>query len=152
MYIGANFHYLHGFDYEHFEPTARLDTDTQGLLTVNPAKGLPVTIVADDLEQRDRVRHRRRASPAWSAHGNSEFGVNGIANRIDWKDAERTNYVLDSLFTGGEFNDFPLCRWRRSAWSYRWTCGPTRRTTPEPGRRITEFGHGYNGTSLPRRL
>src|SRR4029079_5401742 len=44
LYVGANVHYLHGFNYEHFEPTARLDTNAQGLLFVNAAKGLPVTI------------------------------------------------------------------------------------------------------------
>ena len=34
-------------------------------------------------------------------------GVNGIANRMDWTGVERTNYVLDSLFSGGEFIDLP---------------------------------------------
>ena len=41
LYVGANFHYLHGFGYEHFLPAARLDTNAQGLLFVNPALGLP---------------------------------------------------------------------------------------------------------------
>lgn len=47
LYVGVNYHYLHGFDYEHLQPAARLDTDSQGLLTVNVAKGLPVTIRAE---------------------------------------------------------------------------------------------------------
>ena len=39
LYIGANYHYLHGFRYENFEPDARLDTNAQGLLTINPSRG-----------------------------------------------------------------------------------------------------------------
>src|SRR5262245_47278091 len=39
IYIGINYHFLRGFHYEHFEPQARLDTNAQGLLTVNPTLG-----------------------------------------------------------------------------------------------------------------
>ena len=54
LYIGANYHYLHGFQYEHFEPEARLDTNANGLLTVNLSQGLPVSIL--------RIRRRRGAA------------------------------------------------------------------------------------------
>ena len=76
------------------------------------------------------------------------MGVNGIGNRIDWTGAERTNYVLDSLFAGGEFNDLPTIpvddvrvelpvdvRGNGSYNAVRWMA-------------VTEFGHGFNGTSL----
>jgi hypothetical protein len=45
LYIGANYHYLHGFSYERFEPEARLDTNAQGFLFVDISKGVPVSIV-----------------------------------------------------------------------------------------------------------
>jgi hypothetical protein len=75
-------------------------------------------------------------------------GVNGIANRIDWTGVERTDYVLDSLFGGGDFVELttiPIADQRvelpvdvRGNAAYNapaWTV-------------ITEFGHGYNGTSF----
>ena len=76
------------------------------------------------------------------------MGVNGIGNRITWTGVERTSYVLDSLFAGGEFNDLPTV-----------PVGDVRVELPVDVRgnasydagkwmAITEFGHGYNGTSL----
>jgi hypothetical protein len=76
------------------------------------------------------------------------IGVNGIANRIDWTGVERTDFVLDNLFTGGDFvelttvpvadqrHELPVdvrgnAAYNAPAWSA-----------------ITEFGHGYNGTSF----
>ena len=56
LYVGANYHFLRGFNYEHFEPNARLDTNAQGLLFVNPSKGLPVTIDRSTSTQRNRLR------------------------------------------------------------------------------------------------
>ena len=106
LYIGANYHYLHGFRYENFEPDARLDTNAQGLLTINPSLGLPVTITrSTSTEGRGFAVDVGVAAVIgpWEAG----VGVNGIANRIDWRDVERTDYALDSLFTGGEFVDLP---------------------------------------------
>ena len=76
------------------------------------------------------------------------FGVNGIGNRINWTDVERTNYVLDSLFAGGDFIDLPTV-----------TVGDERVELPVDVRvngsynadqwtGITEYGHGYNGTTF----
>jgi hypothetical protein len=147
LYVGANYHYLHGFVYEHFEPAARLDTNSQGLLFVNLSQGLPVQI------QRTTSGSGRGFAidtgvAAVVGPWEAGLGVNGIANRIEWDDAESTNYVLDSLFSGGEFNDLPTdlvgdvrvelpvdVRGHARYNADRWTA-------------LTEFGHGYNGTTI----
>lgn len=147
IYVGMNYHYLHGFDYEHLQPAARLDTDAQGLLTVNLAKGLPVTIARTTASSGSGLAIDAGVA---TVVGPWEFGagVNGIANRIDWTDVERTNYVLSSLFSGGEFIDQPTV-----------SVGDVRVELPvdfrlnaayDPGRwtGLAEFGHGYNGTSF----
>jgi hypothetical protein len=147
LYIGANYHYLYGFRYEHFTPNARLDTNAQGLLTINPALGLPVTIVRDTSTDGTGFAIDMGVGAVlnrWEVG----FGVNGIANRINWTSMERTNYVLNSLFAGGEFVDLPpvpvadvrleLPVDVRANVTYNapaWTA-------------ITEYGHGYNGTSF----
>jgi hypothetical protein len=147
LYVGANYHYLHGFEYQQFEPDARLDTNAQGLLVVNPALGLPVTITQHEsnsgtgfaLDVGGAVLINR-----WQVG----FGVNGIANRINWTDVERTSYVLDSLFTGGEFQDLdpelvedievelPVDVRANAAYSF------------DDSTAIVEFGQGYNDTTV----
>jgi hypothetical protein len=147
LYIGANYHYLHGFRYENVEPDARLDTNAQGLLTVNPSLGPPVTV----------LRTTSTDGRGWAIDVGAAavvdrwqvgVGVNGIANRIDWTNMERTDFVLDSLFGGGDFVELTTvpvadqrvelpvdvranAAYNAPAWSV-----------------ITEFGHGYNGTSF----
>ena len=147
IYIGANYHYLHGFNYEHFEPNARLDTNANGLLTINPSLGLPVTITRTDAESGTGFALDAGIAAVvdrWEVG----LGVNGIANRIEWKDAKRTLYVLDSLFTGGEFNDLPSV-----------PVGDTEVELPVDVRAnvaynanvwtaVAEYGHGYNGTTF----
>lgn len=147
LYVGANFHYLHGFNYERFEPSARLDTDAQGLLFVDPAKGLPVGIV-----RTTSSNGRGFAIDAGMAAVIDKWevgvGVNGIANRIDWTGVKRTNYVLDSLFAGGDFVDLPTA-----------SVDDTRVELPVdvrvhgaynagPWMAISEYEHGFNGTTV----
>jgi len=143
FYVGANFHYLHGFEYEHFVPSATLRTNAAGLLANSSTasidrtnstsgSGLAVDVGASVVVGRWQVG----------------VGVNGIANRITWTDAEQTHYELDTLFTGGEFNDSPSVpvgdvrvelpvdtRGNVSYNAEKWTA-------------ITEFGHGFNGTTF----
>jgi hypothetical protein len=147
LYVGANYHILHGFNYEHFEPKARLDTNGQGLLFVNPALGVPVAITRTTAPGGNGFAIDTGVA-AIIARWEIGFGVNGIANRINWKDVERTNYVLDSLFNGGDFVDLPTV-----------PIGDERVELPVDYRAngayaadtwsaVTEFGHGYNGTSF----
>jgi hypothetical protein len=147
LYIGANYHYLHGFQYEHFEPEARLDTNANGMLTVNLNQGLPVSILRHSSSQGSGFAIDMGVSAVvdrWEVG----VGVNGIANRMNWTDVERTDYVLDSLFSGGDFVDLPTT-----------STGDTRVELPVDIRAngayhsdawmgIVEYGQGYNGTSF----
>jgi len=76
------------------------------------------------------------------------LGVNGIGNRINWTDVEQKGYNLNSLFLGGDFIEQPTVHLAdlrvelpvdvRAHGAYKadaWTA-------------ISEFGHGYNGTSF----
>jgi hypothetical protein len=147
LYVGVNFHYLHGFEYERFQPNARLDTDAQGKLFVNLSKGFPVTIDRTHATSGSGFSTDFGVSIV-SGHWQAGVGVNGIGNRIVWTGAEQTRYVLDSLFTGGEFNDLPTV-----------PVADVRVELPVDTRGnvsynsgnstiISEFGHGFNGTSF----
>jgi len=147
IYVGVNYHFLHGFDYEHLEPAARLDTNAQGLLTVNLAQGLPVTI----------TRNKSGSGSGFAIDAGMAavvgpwefgFGVNGIANRIDWTDVERTSYVLDSLFTGGEFQDLPTVPVDDVRVELPVDVRGNVSYDPGSWMTIAEYGHGYNGTTF----
>ena len=147
LYVGVNYHYLHGFTYENFQPDARLDTDAEGLLTVNLAQGFPVTITRNNSTS-GRGFAIDTGVAAVVGPWEAGIGVNGIANRIEWTGVERTSYILDNLFQGGDFNDLPSVpvddvrvelpvdvrgnvRYNSAAWTA-----------------TTEFGNGYNGTTV----
>jgi hypothetical protein len=145
LYIGANYHYLYGFGYEHFEPEARLDTNAQGLLFVNLAKGLPVTITRTTAS--DATGFALDAGVAaivdrWELG----FGVNGIANRMNWTDVERTVYALDALFTGGEFQDLPTVPVADERVELPVDVRANGAYNADRFTAIAEFGDGYNGT------
>lgn len=101
LYVAANYRYLRGFLYEDFDLGLRLDTDSGGLLAVNPtatplmvtrrhasggrgfAMDLGVGVVVDRLQ--------------------FGLGINGLGNHITWQDADQRNYTIRSLLTGGDF-------------------------------------------------
>jgi hypothetical protein len=147
LYVGANVHYLHGFSYEHFEPDARLDTNAQGLLFVNPAKGFPVTIVRSSSTSGSGVAVDTGVAAVvgkWEVG----VGVNGIGNRIDWTGAERTNYVLDSLFAGGEFQDLPTVPVADIRVKLPVDTRANATYNEDSWTATTEYGHGYNGNTF----
>jgi hypothetical protein len=147
LYIGANYRYLWGFGYEDFDVSARLDTDANGLLTVNPAAGFPL-----HLNRYSSRSGRGLAADVGVAavvnRWDLGFGINGIANRIDWADVTQTGFFLDSLVAGDEFIELPTVSvgdrrvelpvdYRANA-TYnadRWTASG-------------EFAKGFNGTTV----
>jgi len=147
LYIGANYHYLHGFRYEDFEPNARLDTDAQGLITINPALGFPVTIARTESTKGSGFAIDMGVGAVVDRW---EFGVgvNGIANRINWTSVERTNYVLNSLFTGGEFVDLPTVPIEDRRVELPVDLHTNLTYNAPAWTAITEYGHGYNGTTF----
>ncbi len=147
LYIGANYHYLLGFSYEHFEPNARLDTNAQGLLVVNAAQGLPVTIDRSTSTSGTGFAIDMGVAAVvdrWEVG----VGVNGIANRINWTSAERTRYALDSLFDGGEFNDLATVPIDDIRVELPVDVRANLRYNAEQWTATTEVGHGFNGTSV----
>jgi hypothetical protein len=147
FYVGANYHYLHGFRYEHFEPDARLDTDAQGFLTVDPRQGFPVTILRNTATKGNGFAIDMGVAAVvdrWEVG----FGVNGIANRIDWTNVQRTNYVLDSLFAGGDFVDVPTVPAADARLELPVDVRANSAYNAEAWTAIAEYGHGYNGATF----
>jgi len=101
VYVGADYHYLHGFHYDTADLHLQFDTDSQGMVTLAPTT-TPVLV--------DRTFSRSGQGFAIDVattvvHGPWEFGggVDGIGNRIDWTDLSSRQYQLQSLTNGGDF-------------------------------------------------
>ena len=102
IYAAVDFNYLHGFRYEAADANLRLDTDSGGLLTINPLLPSPLVIVRTAAESGRGFAIDFGVAAV--VHGfEVGFGVNGIANRINWTDAEQTTYLLGNLFLGQDF-------------------------------------------------
>jgi len=148
IYVAANYNFLHGFRYEDVNLALRLDTDRNGLLTLNPLLPSPLIVTRDNARSGTgraidfgvgAVLHR------WEAG----FGVNGVANRINWTAVERTTFSLGNPFLGDsnfiesvaqQRGDVPVelpVDYRGNV-AYRaesWTA-------------VTEAGKGYGGNSF----
>ena len=102
IYVAANFNYLRGFRYESADVALRLDTDSAGMLTVNPLLPSPLSIIRTSADS-GRGYAIDVGVAAVMSGVEVGFGVNGIGNRIDWDNVEQTSYALGNLFTGGDF-------------------------------------------------
>jgi hypothetical protein len=102
LYVAFNYSHLRGFRYEDAAVALRLDTDDDGLLTVDSGLPPPV-LVARQSSERGRGFAIDAGVAAVVSGWELGFGVNGIANRIDWTGVEGTLYTLDDLSTGGDF-------------------------------------------------
>ncbi len=101
LYLGVHYNYLRGFLYQNADIRVRMDTDANGLLTIVPAV---TPVVVDHLDSRSGSGFSIDMGVAavidrWEFG----FGVNGIANRIDWRNLELKRYTLQSLVTGADF-------------------------------------------------
>jgi hypothetical protein len=99
VYVAANYNYLRGFRYEDVNLALRLDTDRAGLLTINPALGLPLVVTRDNTTK-GTGRAIDLGVGVVMNRWETGFGVNGIANRITWTNVERTYYSLTNPFFG----------------------------------------------------
>jgi hypothetical protein len=105
IYVAANYHYLHGFRYEDFDTDFRLDTDGNGLLTLNTALPPPLVIGRNSAES-GRGFAIDIGGGVVVERWQFGFGANGLGNRIEWSDVERTIYSMTDVVTGdGEFDD-----------------------------------------------
>jgi hypothetical protein len=104
LYVAFNYNYLRGFWYEDVGMTLRLDTDSQGLLTFNPAAPFnPIEV----LRAHSTDGHGMALDFGAALVVNRievGFGINGLANRIKWTDIEASRYSLSNILTGnGDF-------------------------------------------------
>ena len=99
IYLAANYNYLRGFRFEDVNLALRLDTDRAGLLTVNPLLPSPLVVSRDNATS-GNGRAIDVGVGAVVDRWEVGFGVNGIANAIDWTGVERTTYALGNPFLG----------------------------------------------------
>lgn len=156
IYVAANYHYLHGFRYESAATAVRFETNDVGLIVDRLAPD-PIRI---DLGTDPLVIDSRSSSSGkgfaldfgvgavvnrWEVG----FGVNGVANRIDWSNFERTRYSFDSVLDGSDLPELPLApdvttmrvmlpvnyvgnaAYHRDGWSV-----------------LGDFAHGFNGSTF----
>jgi len=99
IYVAANYNFLRGFRYEDVSLALRLDTDRTGLLTINPL--LPSPLVVTRYNASSGIgRALDFGVGAVVDRWEVGFGVNGVANRINWTGVEQTTYSLGNPFLG----------------------------------------------------
>jgi hypothetical protein len=147
LYIGGNYHYLWGLYYQDFDANARLDTNAAGLLTVKPALGLPL-VMARETSQDGRGLALDAGVAAVVGPWELGFSVNGIANHMDWKDVERTEYVLTNFTSGGDFIDSPTRPVSDAEVELPVDVRANAAYNADSWTAISEFARGFNGTSV----
>jgi len=104
LYLAANYNYLHGFRYEDIDFRVRMDTDRVGLLTVNPLLPAPLFISRTNAESGTGMAIDTGVGAVVN-NWELGFGANGLGNRLNWTDVQRTTYVNQSLVTGSGNGD-----------------------------------------------
>ena len=101
MYVAANYHYLYGLRLDEFKANLQFETDSFGLVSVNP----PTPPFA--LEWQTSSNGRGMAVDLGVAFVVNRWdfgvGVGGIANQITWKEITEHNLTLQSFFGGTDF-------------------------------------------------
>jgi hypothetical protein len=148
IYVAANYNFLHGFRYEDVDLALRLDTDGNGLLTYNPFLPTPLLVTREKA-----TSGTGRAIDVGIGlvvnRWETGFGVNGVANRINWTQVERTTYSLGNPFLGdSEFAEtFPQLRGDTPVElpvDYRGNVA----YTADAWTTVVEVGKGYGGKSF----
>jgi hypothetical protein len=99
IYVAANYNFLRGFGYEDVNLALRLDTNPAGLLTVNRLLPAPL-LVTRSAASSGTGRALDFGVGAVVNRWEVGFGINGVANRINWTGVERTTYALGNPFLG----------------------------------------------------
>ena len=107
LYVAVNFNYLRGFVYEDTLMNLRLNTDAQGLLTFPPPtpNGIPNPI---EVVRVYSSKGRGVAADVGASYVVNRievgFGINGLANHINWTGVKSVRYSLPNILTGsGDF-------------------------------------------------
>jgi hypothetical protein len=99
LYLAANYNYLHGFRYEDIDIQLRMDTNAAGLLTVNPLLPPPLFVSRTNAETGSGMAIDVGIGGVVN-NWEFGFGTHGLANRMNWSDAERTTYFHSDLVGG----------------------------------------------------
>jgi hypothetical protein len=99
VYVAANYDFLQGFRYEDVAAALRLDTDSSGLLTLNPLLPSPL-LIARDHARSGTGRSIDIDTAVVINRWEFGLGANGLGNRIDWTGVTRTTYALANLLSG----------------------------------------------------
>jgi hypothetical protein len=148
IYLAANYNFLRGFRYEDVSLGMRLDTDRTGLLTINPSLPSPLEVTRNSATS-GTGRAVDVGAGLVIARWDFGFGVNGIGNRINWKDVEQTTYSLNNPFLGdstfGESVAVPVAEARvELPVNYRGNVG----YNADAWSAIAEVGKGFGGNSF----
>jgi hypothetical protein len=110
IYVGANYHYLRGFRYESADMTFRFDTEASG-----PDIGLLAAIPGTNPALVDNFTSHSGSGLALDFGAAAvidrfefAFGVNGVANRIEWKNLTGRRYQLETLVEGSDYIELGL--------------------------------------------
>jgi len=146
IYLGMNYHYLKGFAYQNPDVIVRLDTDSAGLITINP--------LTSPLSIDNRYSHSGSGFAldfgfgVVADHFEFGFGANGAGNRINWDSMVRKQFIMSSLFTGGNFVDqrAPIAPTLKVELpiDYTWNVGFNQKAWST----AVEMSHGYQGTGF----
>ena len=87
IYVAANYNHLHGLRYQDLDFRLRMDTDSVGLVTLNPNPALPPPLFISRTSA-DSGTGMAIDVGVGAVINNWElgFGANGIGNFIDWTD------------------------------------------------------------------
>lgn len=148
LYVAANYNYLHGFRYEDIDFRLRMDTDRVGLLTVNPLLPPPLFISRTNAESGTGMAIDMGVGAVVN-NWELGFGANGLGNRINWTDVQRTTYFHANLLQGSgdliEGVPVPVGDVRvELPIDYRANVG----YDVERWAAVAEFGRGYQGKSF----
>lgn len=103
IYLAYNFHYLNGFQYYQPDLEIRFNTNGAGLLTPSATPFNLASVEAGSgsgLASDIGIQIVR-------GHVEGGIGINGIGNRINWKEFTKDTYTLPSLTGGSDFVKTP---------------------------------------------
>lgn len=148
IYVAANYNFLYGFSYEDINLALRFDTDRTGLLTLNPLLPSPLIVTRDKADS-GTGRALDVGLGVVMNRWETGFGINGIANRINWTDVTRTTYSLSNPFLGNSdfLESVPALLGERHVElpvDYRGNVG----YRAEKWTALAEAGKGYGGNSF----
>jgi hypothetical protein len=151
IYVGMNYHYLHGFAYENPDITVRFNTDSAGLITLNP-------FFTNPSDSPVVINYRQSHSGSGLAldfgigvvtdSWEFGFGANGAGNRINWDGQTLKQFTMASLSNGGNLINqrMPIADkvTVNLPVDYTWNAGYKLKTWSA----AVEMSHGFQGSTF----